>query len=1564
MKLSKLVFVAIMLFIISMNTSPQMLTNTQNPDKSTPQNTFESDMPSIIERTDSQFSLSHTTSEGILDPLIIEQVGYTESGTLLARTDTDFNTAYGMYLDDTHNWVGSQVDVDIRDLSRLYLLNGSFSEGTEAGDTINPDGNPDFYPYGWGATSTYLGIYDQVQRVRYEDTGRRYIVVENKAELTIIPHHKYTHDTDTTVFWNQSIDVETTSSDYFLSFDYLYAFGPINGTGPDIPEGTGYVEVIIDGAVAYSISLIDLLSRDVWYSTGQIPLTINTTLNPVDFQIGLNINSTFDLDADFDYDNTPGADGTANAEFMTVYFDDVSLVSADIPEFNQVDLQLTVESASTPVIGSNGVGSASITNSTFWSVDPVNIEITSNTTVSFEYEAYLRSHRYSNSTWTTAIGSEGAHYTVNLDASPQIKFHTYIGSFGEYLNLTTKAWFPSDWDNMTIRDTFLDDVTSSCIVSENMVEIPTSLMTSQFGWWTFNIESSNYLKSIQIEKYDSTSSSWSIDSIYRSGNTSRTVIEVGSVSETPSQLDLVNVTWHLPNGTVWVDDSMSGGINGIVNSTPHGFSSLNTSAGLWTTCVCWHNGSEIAFGSTTFEIHHSTSLVIHESFIETESGDDITNFVYFTDAENGEYLLDPTASVSANWSVSSVIFGPDSVYNRWTGVFDTSLVGPGSNLVIVTANMQYYDEATCTFVVHSTFSNNEVIIDNPPSEIGLGDTFLVTFQYLDQYGIGIPNADIDVSFTGTADGLSWITPTNPVSGNYSIEFKAEHSGSYAISVSASKDLYDIAEDTVFILVGDISTSLFMENGSAAVIRYGEDFHLVIRYVNGTGYGLDSASISVESITPETGLDISATTSLGNGYFEIILTPQETSTFTILLNASLQDHHTKFESFTITATTIQSQLTSEQSSEVITFDQSCVVTLNLTSSIYGQLDGASVVAHNPPSELIFSSVTPLGNGLYSISISSTVSGSYQIVFIAEAANHNEASTSISLEVIITPTQVRVAEGLSSASAEFSEGYDLLVYYERTISPANISGATLSVNFTSFESLDWIVIPLSDGYIIRFTTDQIGRWEFTVTVSKADFQSDNLQFILFVNEIGTDLSGFSPSESLSFDAIYTFTFHYYLLNNQSAGISGATVIATGSGSDWISYVDLGNGYYNISVETQGLGRRLISLSFQKTGYQERSVPLDFTVSPTVIEIDTPSVRWDQFEDIELTLTLSQSVTGNLVSNATVSYVLYYNLNEEASGLLEEVSDGYYSVTISAPWKDSTGYEIRVFVEKENHALSGGYHSINVVQYPDPNAAITMFLATVIPQIGTIIGIVIVATIGQVIYSRKKKTQRAIDLVNKTRFSGAQNVLGIIVLHKHSGIPIYSKIWKSGFEEAMLSAFISAIMHFRSEFDTVDDKDEYRMIPISDIIRIIPTPNLICAFITLTSASSEQESKMIGFARAVGMTLDADLAERPTKVVDAKTAKTLEWFFDDFVDGGLLRKYQIGEKPLSGHFKRLVELLPEATSNGIFSLVKMIRALEISGLSEAEAHRLILDAIEKEFILPIYSFNGDEETEDEES
>ncbi|MHA2179100.1 MAG: hypothetical protein ACXAAK_12200 [Candidatus Thorarchaeota archaeon] len=176
------------------------------------------------------WSLSDTPApapeSGTLNPVLVEQRGYIESGVVSARTDTSTNTEQNLTIDTDHNWVASRAEVDVWNLEKMYVVNGTFDQGIP-GYTINPNGTLESYPFGWSAISNSSDI-DQNQLVSYEDSGRHYISVQNQAEVTNNPNHIYTHYTGTTIFWNQTIDITPHTDDFLLSFEYLYLQGLLN----------------------------------------------------------------------------------------------------------------------------------------------------------------------------------------------------------------------------------------------------------------------------------------------------------------------------------------------------------------------------------------------------------------------------------------------------------------------------------------------------------------------------------------------------------------------------------------------------------------------------------------------------------------------------------------------------------------------------------------------------------------------------------------------------------------------------------------------------------------------------------------------------------------------------------------------------------------------------------------------------------------------------------------------------------------------------------------------------------------------------------------------------------------------------------------------------------------------------------------------------------------------------------------------------------------------------------------------------------------------------------------
>jgi len=233
--------------------------------------------------------------------------------------------------------------------------------------------------------------------------------------------------------------------------------------------------------------------------------------------------------------------------------------------------------------------------------------------------------------------------------------------------------------------------------------------------------------------------------------------------------------------------------------------------------------------------------------------------------------------------------------------------------------------------------------------------------------------------------------------------------------------------------------------------------------------------------------------------------------------------------------------------------------------------------------------------------------------------------------------------------------------------------------------------------------------------------------------------------------------------------------------------------------------------------------------------------------------------------------------------------------------------------------------------------------------LVGALVVGFIVQKVQSQRRKAEYIEAMVVKRRFDDVRDLLGVIVLHRSSGIPIYSNLLKGGFEDSMLSAFIAAITQFRSEFE-VNLKD-WQIVPISDIIRTVSTQNLICAFITLGSPSGTQEERMMQFARAIGFIFDSHFENAPIHVLNDEAQDRFETLFNEMLDGALLTTYRTVE---AHKLPRNLRLLEKSTAmmdqHDEFELEKLASIMTRSGMEEARVYKTIMDGIEIGYLEPV--------------
>ena len=1464
-----LVTLLVLIFIIAPFSGPHANIDNSKDDSSS----------SIIEQVENKVDLEKTDDgslvaadpiSGVLDPVVVEQYGYSGTGLLDASTDSGKNEQSSIPIDNETGWVGSQAGLEIWDMKRLYAENGTLDDGID-GTTIYPDATVG-YPYGWDLDwndPSYGGDQQNVSTTYDKDEG--YIVLQTEGQLdTSSGYVEYRHYDDTYIYWNQTIDNVPYSDNLNLSFMYNYDSGIIDDY--TVLDGWVWLDVWVDGV---NVDYIDLLtecpSRNTWYEF--VVANIIDASSTFNLEIGIYIqaSSTYYLTnpgGDYDDDGILDFDLT---RVNRVLLDNISLLSVDQPSYESVDLIFNVGVYSAAITEFSNYGTAVISNPSYWSDSALSVGISSNVSISCDYDVELLSHNFGDSLWASQPTKTGVAYTINAGESAALTTFTYLGSEGVaiYENFTVEVYLPSDWENVTVFDPFLNDVTGQCIFSPGSLEIPTTIL-DRLGWWQLTLESPNYAESVSTQIYDT---GWSDNSVFRPSNATRVSVSLGTVSETPVIADPVNVTWVDPDDSIWSQDSPSTGIGGVVNTVQRTLGGPNTTAGMWTVTVAWTNGSEVAYGSTSFDMYHTASLAVPIEYttIQTDVGQIISNFVYYTDADTSDYLLDDSITVSANWTGSTVTFTQDLVKNWWRGEFDTSLVEGGQYTVVVTASRPYFDDVSTQFTVVATQQMTLEILNAGaiPIERGMNEIFTVQLDYELLNGTGITGAAIDVDYSGPGGGLSWYNFFDNNNGHYSVDIICDISATYAITITLNKTYYHGASDSFTLIIGETGTEFELLNGPADVVLFGDSYLLVVEYRNSTGSGLAGANLQVVTITPTVGLTHTGFSHIVDGYYQINLTPTAAGAFSVVISASIMNHETQYATFTLTATGIPTILTSLPSSTNIALDHNFTVQLSLQDESLNPINLANFTVTNPPSGLIISGFISAGPGLYNCTLTPLDTGTFNVLFRSSVDNYQSSSAAFTLIVTEIETKIEFEGDVSSALAEFGDPYILTVYYYRIdVMPlVSVAGANVSV-LVQDSGLVITIDEFAGYYLISIRGQATGTWSLTITANKTDHYTATKQFLFEVEEIDTSIEGSSPLEALYAGRSYQFTFSY-LFDSNGSYIFDAVVVSSGEGADWVSYTELGNGQYAVNVTPTELGDHYVVLIFEKLGFESASYRLTFTVDSVPISVEILEGNSGlELTTTTLSVSISETDTGNPVSGVSVFYrliVLSSGFAEDPVPMLESTIPGVYTASITMPDAEEI-HVVQVSCEAENYELDEPLS----MQLSVTRSFTSVLIVYTVRYWWAIFGVVaVVGALGYRRNARKRRVrQNKITLAIKRRFDDVRSLMGVIVLHKDSGLPVYSKILREGLEETVISAFITAITSFRGEFDIESSSEEWGLIPISDIVRVISTNKLVCAFITTGNPTATQRERMIRFAKTVAFIFDDTMEDVPIVILDHHT------------------------------------------------------------------------------------------------
>ncbi|MCK5150700.1 MAG: hypothetical protein KAQ65_02615, partial [Candidatus Thorarchaeota archaeon] len=261
MKMKLGVTLLVVLFLVGTLPSINTLSSSMPVEQSS---STENEIDSMIQTPNQEFLTSDQSITGILDPLGIEQKGFVSTGNVSASTDIPLNTENNLPIDTIHDWVASEANVEVSNLTRLYANNGTFTNGIP-GINEDPAMDPEFYPFGWNSSS--YCVNSAIQRSFYESTEDSYAGLENEgAPIGTGVNLRFAHGLGTFVNWIQDISNIPYSENFVFSIDFSYINGPL-----DVALGTAIsLELLVNGSIYWNQSLASLASHNTWYKSGDV----------------------------------------------------------------------------------------------------------------------------------------------------------------------------------------------------------------------------------------------------------------------------------------------------------------------------------------------------------------------------------------------------------------------------------------------------------------------------------------------------------------------------------------------------------------------------------------------------------------------------------------------------------------------------------------------------------------------------------------------------------------------------------------------------------------------------------------------------------------------------------------------------------------------------------------------------------------------------------------------------------------------------------------------------------------------------------------------------------------------------------------------------------------------------------------------------------------------------------------------------------------------------------------------------------------------------------------------
>ena len=446
---------------------------------------------------------------------------------------------------------------------------------------------------------------------------------------------------------------------------------------------------------------------------------------------------------------------------------------------------------------------------------------------------------------------------------------------------------------------------------------------------------------------------------------------------------------------------------------------------------------------------------------------------------------------------------------------------------------------------------------------------------------------------------------------------------------------------------------------------------------------------------------------------------------------------------------------------------------------------------------------LTRGLYNIIIISNKTGFFESNIILEINLGEETN----LQVLESEYNIELHAN-STIRFKFSN-------YNGT----GIAGALVNISISN-TSLYSIVDESAGIYNIEFSTlfiDTIGIYQLSINFSAVSYEPQYYIYQFQITKQSVNLSTYLNSVEISENSLMETAFNQELnISAKATSIIDREDLSVGvitfiSGTYQKNLTIQPNFWYNGSIicspDNFTLGINLVYLQFSDPNYKTATFGFQLLVNQIDIDVDPigfeDTINAEIGQTINIELQLFDPNTDDLIEDAIITYTWGYGI-----GTINQTIPGTYEINVKLPEGLQGNYRFDIIITPNSSIYKSTQFSfIVVIGEPviggnDFPSLLLWIIIGVLVSVASVLGVLSLRS--YVILPRKRKKEA--ELLSKTqRFKDLKNIQAIVVIHKMSGIPIYSKSYSilEKHKKELFSGFIQAITTVGEEF-TEEDRD----------------------------------------------------------------------------------------------------------------------------------------------------------------